>query len=52
MKEDKKTLMWIGVAIIILPFLGVPVLWKSIILFLAGIYLISQSVFTNDKQQE
>lgn len=52
MKEDYKTLMWIGFALIIVPFLGVPILWKQIILFLAGIYLISQSVLIKGKQKE
>ncbi len=52
MKKDYQAMMWIGISLIILPFLGVPILWKQIILFLAGIYLISQSVLIKGNQQE
>jgi len=52
MKKDYQTIMWIGVSLIIVPFLGVPILWKQIILFLAGIYLISQSIYIKSKKQE
>lgn len=46
-----RLLMWIGVIIIVLPFIGVPSLWKEIILFLIGIILIAQSLFIRHQEK-
>lgn len=46
-----KLLLWIGVVVIILPFLGVPSSWKEIILFLAGMILVAQSLFARHQQK-
>lgn len=52
MNESYKVLMWIGIALLLLPFLGVPVLWKNLLLFLAGTYLVSQAIFIGDKNKQ
>jgi hypothetical protein len=40
-----KILLWIGISVILVQFLGIPSLWKETILFLAGIILIAQYFF-------
>ncbi len=39
-----KMLMWIGIVIILVPFLGVPSSWTDIILFLSGMILVLESI--------
>lgn len=46
-----KLLMWIGILIIALPFLGVPIFWKEIILFLVGLILITRSLVVKSKER-
>ena len=46
-----KLLLWIGILVIVLPFIGVPVFWKEIVLFFIGIILVSQSLFIQHKKK-
>ncbi|MBP7846151.1 MAG: hypothetical protein KA007_01805 [Candidatus Pacebacteria bacterium] len=46
-----KLLLWIGILVIVLPFIGVPVFWKEIILFLVGIVLVAQSLFIHHQEK-
>jgi hypothetical protein len=46
-----KLLLWIGILIIVLPFIGVPSFWKEIILFLVGIVLVAQSLFVRHQEK-
>ncbi len=39
------SLLWIGLILILLPFIGVPLFWKEIILFIVGMFLTSQALF-------
>jgi hypothetical protein len=44
-----KLLLWIGILIIVLPFLGVPIFWKEIILFLIGMILITRALVIKNR---
>ncbi len=44
-----KLLMWIGIFMIALPFLGIPIFWKEIILFVVGLVLIVRSLIRKNK---
>lgn len=46
-----KILLWIGVLVIILPFIGVPSIWKEFALFLLGIILVGQSLFVRHQEK-
>lgn len=46
-----RLLLWLGILIIVLPFVGVPSLWKEIILFLIGIILVGQSLFVRHQEK-
>lgn len=46
-----RLLLWMGIIIIILPFIGVPSSWKEIILFLVGIILVAQSLFIRHQEK-
>lgn len=46
-----RLLLWIGIIIIFVPFIGVPSAWKEIILFLVGIILVAQSLFVRHQQK-
>ncbi len=46
-----KLLLWIGILVIVLPFIGVPVFWKEIVLFFIGIILVSQSLFIHHQEK-
>lgn len=47
-----KMLMWIGILIIVLPFIGIPSLWKEIILFLVGMIFIAQSILMRYEEKK
>ncbi|MFA7193523.1 MAG: hypothetical protein WC087_01235 [Candidatus Paceibacterota bacterium] len=47
-----KMLMWIGILIIVLPFIGIPSLWKEIILFLVGMIFVAQSIFMRHEEKK
>lgn len=46
-----KTLLWIGISIILVQFLGIPSLWKEAILFLFGMFLVAQSLFIKHQEK-
>ncbi len=46
-----RLLLWMGIIIIVLPFIGVPSLWKEIILFLVGLILVAQSLFIRHQEK-
>lgn len=46
-----KLLLWIGIVVVILPFLGIPSAWKEIILFLSGMILVAQSLFVRHQEK-
>ena len=46
-----KTLLWIGISLILVQFLGIPSLWKETILFLFGMFLIAQAFFVKHQEK-
>ena len=39
-----KTIFWFGIAVLLVPFLGVPVLWKEYLLIILGVSLCGVSI--------
>lgn len=44
-----KLLLWIGLALILTQFLGVPSVWKETIVFLSGIILVAESLIARGR---
>lgn len=51
MRGGHKLLLWIGIIILLVPFLGVPIFWKEIVLFLLGLTLIIQSLIIKSQKK-
>lgn len=44
-------LLWIGLTIIVVPFLGIPSVWKDAILFILGMSLVGQYLFMRHQEK-
>jgi membrane protein implicated in regulation of membrane protease activity len=51
MITNYKTILWLGIILLIIPFLGVPSSWKDFMLFIIALILISISLFQRNSEK-
>lgn len=48
--SKRKTIVWLGILVAILPFLGFPAAWKSAVYFISGVLIVVNSYQLNKHQ--
>ena len=51
MNKNYRLIIWLGLILIIVPFLGIPQSWKDFVLLLVGLILIASGLFNRNNQK-
>lgn len=51
MKSNYKLLMWLGIILVLIPFMGIPQSWKDFALFVVGLILFSIGLYQRNHEK-